>query len=276
MRLITTEERLRRHLPNVISSVQGETPLLDRVASFLDLAEAWVRDTFTGSDLWNEIIAKESENRQVAEGLVVAQAMLRALPSLDLVLTPNGFAVVSTQNLAPVSKPRIDRLVGSLLTQRDEYISTLLPLLFADNTWFLYGPCGFFWGTLFPDLSVVDAVGKCDGPKWERYLELRPQIVDLEASLAEEWFSPELISAFRSDIHNCSLKHKRRLVIDQIKAQVVGYLRDGSFSTRRLADIVNVIRADEKTFPEWHGSAVAEQFSPSVFRNEKRSTGYFF
>ena len=30
---------------------------------------------------------------------------------------------------------------------------------------------------------------------WQKYLELRSQIIDLEASLAEEWLSPELMSA---------------------------------------------------------------------------------
>lgn len=34
---------------------------------------------------------------------------------------------------------------------------------------------------------------------WDKYLELRPQIIDLEASLAEEWLPPELMSALRAE-----------------------------------------------------------------------------
>lgn len=39
MKLIQTDEQLRSHLPNIIASVKGETPLIERLALFLDLAE---------------------------------------------------------------------------------------------------------------------------------------------------------------------------------------------------------------------------------------------
>lgn len=107
-------------------------------------------------------------------------------------------------------------------------------------------------------------------------VELRTQIIDLEDSLAEEWFSPELMSALRSETLRGDLTGKRSEIVSQIKAQIVVYLRGGSFNARRLADIVNVIRQDEYNFPEWHGSDVAQLFSPPVFRNRKNAAGYFF
>ena len=39
MKLITTEEQLCSHIPNIISSVKGETPLLEKLSLFLELAE---------------------------------------------------------------------------------------------------------------------------------------------------------------------------------------------------------------------------------------------
>lgn len=36
------------------------------------------------------------------------------VPSLDLVLTPNGFGIVSNQNVAPASRDRVARLIASL------------------------------------------------------------------------------------------------------------------------------------------------------------------
>lgn len=104
--------------------------------------------------------------------------------------------------------------------------------------------------------------------------------------LAEEWFSPELMSALRRENLQLAdrkggnlrgdLTGKRSEIVSQIKAQIVAYLRDGSFNARRLADIVNVIRSNEPDFKEWHGSDVAGQFSPPVFRNQKKASGYFF
>lgn len=278
MKLITTEAQLRAHIPNIIATVKGEMPFIERLAHFLDLAEDWVKTTFTSESTFNTICGYTDDNniKILCSRLVVADALRRTIPSLDIVLTPNGFGVVSTQNLAPASKPRVDRLVGSMLAHRDDCIAALLPELVGASKWLSSSQADFFGSTLFPDLGIVDAIGVATGSKWEKYLELRSKVIDLEASLAEEWLSPELMSVLRSENLRGDLTPKRREVVRQVKAQIVGYLTAGTFSTRRLADIVNYIRQDEDEFPDWHNSATAELFSPPVFRNKKKSTGYFF
>lgn len=277
-KLITSDAQLRSHLPNIIASVKGETPFIERLALFLDLAEDWVRSTFTSETTFNTICGYTDSNplKVLTSRLVVADALRRAIPSLDIVLSPNGFAVVNTSNLAPASKPRVDRLIGSMLSHRDDCIAALLPGLVGASKWLTSSQADFFGATLFPDLRIVDAVGGTTGSKWDRYLELRPQVIDLEASLAEEWLSPELMSALRSETLRGDLPVKRHEIVWQVKAQVVGYLRSGSFNSRRLADIVNYIRLNESDFKEWHGSKTAELFAPPVFRNRKEAKGYFF
>ena len=278
MTLITTDEQLRSHLPNVIASVKSETPFIERLALFLDLAEDWVVNTFTSVSTFNTICGYTDSNniKILCSRLVVADALRRAIPSLDIVLTPNGFAVVNTSNLAPASKPRVDRLVGSMLSHRDDCIAALLPELVGASKWLTSSQADFFGATLFPDLGIVDTLGGATGSKWEKYLELRSQVIDLEASLAEEWFSPELMSALRSENLRGGLTEKRSEIVRQVKAQVVGYLRSGSFNSRRLADIVNYIRLNPEFFSEWHQSETAKLFAPPVFRNEKKASGYFF
>ena len=278
MKLITTDAQLRAHIPNIIASVKGETPFIERVAHFLDLAEDWVRTTFTSESTFNTICGYTDSNeiKIICSRLVVADALRRAIPSLDIVLTPNGFGVVSTQNLAPASKTRVDRLVGSMLAHRDDCIAALLPELVGASKWLTSPQADFFGSTLFPDLGIVDAVGGATGSKWEKYLELRPQVIDLEASLAEEWLSPGLMSALRSENLRGDLTEKRSVIVRQVKAQILGYLKSGSFSSRRLADIVNRIRENKDDFPEWHRSETAKLFAPPVFRNEKKAKGYWF
>lgn len=277
-KLITTDAQLRSHLPNIIASVKGETPFIERLALFLDLAEDWVRTTFTSETTFNTICGYTDSNplKVLTSRLVVADALRRAIPSLDIVLSPNGFAVVNTSNLAPASKPRVDRLIGSMLSHRDDCIAALLPGLVGASKWLTSSQADFFGATLFPDLRIVDAVGGATGSKWDRYLELRPQVIDLEASLAEEWLSPELMSALRSENLRGDLTQKRSEIVRQIKAQVVGYLRGGSFNSRRLADIVNNIRLNAESFEEWHKSETAKLFAPPVFHNKKKASGYFF
>ena len=289
MKIITTDEELRSHLPNIIASVKGETPLIERLSLFLALAEDWVRTTFTSESTFNTICGYTESNpiRIATARLVVADALRRAIPSLDIVLTPNGFGVINTSNIAPASKPRVDRLVGSMLSHRDDCIAALLPALVGASKWLASDQASFFGATLFPDLAIVDSVGGATGSRWEKYLELRSQVIDLEASLAEEWLSPELMSALRAENLRSDLTEKRSVIVRQVQAQIVGYLtaqaaarpdraNGGSFSPRRLADIVNYIRLNERDFEEWHKSETAKLFAPPVFRNDKKASGYFF
>ena len=289
MKIITTDEELRSHLPNIIASVKGETPLIERLSLFLALAEDWVRTTFTSESTFNTICGYTDANptKVFTARLVVADALRRAIPSLDIVLTPNGFGVINTSNIAPASKPRVDRLVGSMLSHRDDCIAALLPALVGASKWLASDQASFFGATLFPDLAIVDSVGGATGSRWEKYLDLRSQVIDLEASLAEEWLSPELMSALRAENLRSDLTEKRSVIVRQVQAQIVGYLtaqaaarpdraNGGSFSSRRLADIVNYIRLNERDFEEWHKSETAKLFAPPVFRNDKKASGYFF
>ena len=124
MKLITTDAQLRAHIPNIIASVKGETPFIERLSLFLDLAQDWVKTTFTSESTFNTVCGYTDSNniKILCSRLVVADALRRAIPSLAIVLTPNGFAVINTSNLAPASKPRVDSLVGSMLRSDSEAV----------------------------------------------------------------------------------------------------------------------------------------------------------
>ncbi len=84
------------------------------------------------------------------------------------------------------------------------------------------------------------------------------------------------MSALRSENLRSDLTPKRGDIVRQTQAQIVGYIKGGSFSSRRLADIVNYIRLNPESFSEWHKSETAKLFAPPVFRNVKKASGYFF
>lgn len=280
MRIITDQETLADYIPNMIVNVKGETALFDKIAVHLQAAEDWVIRTFTSQKPFTAIVGYTTDNpiRTLTARLIVAEALRLAVPSLDLVFTPNGFAVTQTSNLAPASKQRVDRLIGSLSTLRDECIAQLLPLLPGVSQWLASDRATYFGATLFPTLEIVNQcpVSNSQSPKWERWLELRPKVIDLEASLAEEWLSPELMAVLRDRNLRGTLPDTDKRFVAEIQAQIVGYLNGGSFSTRRLADIVNFIRKNPAAFPEWHNSATAQLFSPPIFKNKKNASGYFF
>ena len=129
--------------------------------------------------------------------------------------------------------------------------------------------------TLFPDLAITDQV-KGTGSKWERYLALRPKILDIEASLAEEFFSPELMVRLRNEVLRKTHTADLARVINAIRGQVVDLLNGGTIRMRDMIDVVNHIRCNPDLFPEWHASETAKLFAPPIFRNLKTNKGYWF
>ena len=113
-KLIYNDDTLRQCLPNVFATVKGEMSLFDKVKVDIDLAEHWVIETFTSIKTFGAIQGYVDSNptKIITAKLIASEALRRAIPSLDLVLTPNGFGVVSNQNVAPASKERVDRLIA--------------------------------------------------------------------------------------------------------------------------------------------------------------------
>ena len=276
-KLINNDDTLRQYLPNVFATVKGEVSLFDKVKVDIDLAQNWAVNSFTGEVLFSDICSRSADDplRILSAKLIVTEALRRAIPSLDVVLTPNGFGVVSNQNIAPASKERVDRLIGSLADYRDECIANLLPALVGATQWITSSQAAFFGETLFPDLAITDQV-KGTGSKWERYLALRPMILDIEASLAEEFFSPELMVRLRNEVLRRTHTADLARVINAIRGQVVDLLNGGSIRMRDMIDVVNHIRRFPDLFPEWHASETAKLFAPPIFKNKKESRGYFF
>ena len=102
MTLIKNDETLRRFMPNVFATAKGETPLFDKLTPWLTASEQWLKEKICGEDTLAEIVALDDMNvvKMLASQIVVSDAVRCAVPSLDLVLTPNGFGIVSNTNVA--------------------------------------------------------------------------------------------------------------------------------------------------------------------------------
>ena len=197
MLLITTNEQLTALLPNIAVTVKGETPLIDKLAPFLNAAEQWAADTFLSSVMLAEISSRyETDSlRATTTQVIVNEAFRRALPQLDVILTPNGFGIVSNANIAPASKERIERLQSSLLINRDAAIHQLLTLLCKQQCWLATEQAEFFRGTMFSNLK--------HGQSLQDYLEMREKLIPLEEHIATQYLSMELLSTLRAQVQSC-------------------------------------------------------------------------
>ena len=206
MKLITTDEQLRLLIPNVLVTAEGEPTLIEKLYPFLETAEQWAIDTFVPEAIFDEIAADDGFGpnerfRYPLEKLVACQAYMTAIPSLDLVLTPNGFGIVSNQNIVPASRERVDALMNSLESQRDSAIEALILRLSSRTDWQQSTQGKYFGSTMFPLLNLCRRLAIREHI-WDSYQQLHDRLIKIENVLADTYFSQEQMQVFRSQVHS--------------------------------------------------------------------------
>lgn len=285
--LIPDNNVLLQFVPNVLKSVQGETLLFDKIAPHLEVAEAWLTTTFLSEAVLTELLSvSENANNKLlhyARMAVVAEAMLHAVPQLDLVLTPNGLGVVSNTNIAPASKERVERLLLSLEKMRDDTLAVLLPLLTQNVAWATSDPCQYFEQTLYPWLDLPRKLGSTEHA-WLHYQELHSKLIAIEERLAHDFFSCELLNVLRkANLHNAwentaSAPHYRS-AWQHIFAIVLFMLREEEANPpfTSCIEVVNSLRnTPDGIFEEWKLSETAALFENHGYMNDKKKGGFWF
>ena len=278
MNLITNDAQLRQYIPNALVTVEGEKSLFDKLTPFLESSEEWLMQTFIPEAILQEVVANERQPfSRLLMKAVANDAFLHAVPSLDLVLTPNGFGIVSNQNIAPASKERVERLMASLESERDQAIDLLLPRLPLLTDWQQSEQGQYFAATMFPNLSLCRRLA-VKQHLWAEYQALHDKLVKIENTLAETYFSQEQMAVFREKammlLTNCHPLEVQ--VIRSLMSLELMLVSDMTVHPQSFYDLVNTIREREDLFPEWHASATAELYTPKVFSNKKLSGGFWF
>ncbi|MBR5051640.1 MAG: hypothetical protein IKW91_00265 [Bacteroidaceae bacterium] len=295
MRLITTNEQITALLPNIAVTVQGEVPLFEKLSPFLAATEKWLIEEFTSDRTFNTICGYVNDNptKVLATQVVVYEAFRRAIPHLDVILTPNGFGIVSNTNIAPASKERIARLLDTLLENRDAAISQVLSLVPAETDWLSTEQGKFFAATMFPNLEVTLRFPKPSEGLWMLYLSIREKAIAIEEFFAAQYLSVELMDVLRSEVQSRQYRSMLHQKICRILQAVEIRCLQSTDPTAwmhfappapeafaeehgSLFNLVNTIRENPEEFPEWHSSSTAELYNPPVFENKKESKGFWF
>ena len=281
MKLITTDEQLRLLIPNVLATVEGEPTLIEKLYPYLESAEQWVMDTFVPEAIFAEIAEADSSGpgerfRFPLEKLVACHAYMTAIPSLDLVLTPNGFGIVSNQTVVPASRERVGALITSLESQRDAAIEALILRLSSRTDWQQSEPGKYFSATMFPFLSLCRRLAIREHI-WDSYQQLRERLIKIENVLADTYFSQEQMQIFRSHVitQGSTAANLESQIIRSLQSYELQLLTDIQVHPQCYYDLVNIIREHSAEFPAWHTSPIAALFNPKVFKNTKKSSAYW-
>ena len=279
-----TPELIQATLPNILPAVEGEKSVYEKLQPYVAEAERWVKNTFTGEEIWQNIEQRSDSDttKQILQQVIINDAFARAIPNLDLILTPNGFGIVSNTNIAPASKDRVERLIDSILDNRDDNISLLLVELPKIEGWIATSQGEYFTATLFTTLSITRTLPKPDNyrTRWDYYQLLHEKLVVIEKEIADKYVSPELISALRTEQFSSAATNLRKKIIPSLKAVELLLLRNTEeyrkICHNELTMIVDIIRKYPDDFPEWHSSPTAQLYNPPIFENKKNATGYWF
>ena len=277
MMLINNDEQLRHFLPNVLATCDGEVSLFDKLQFHLNNAEQWLAENVTGRDFISTVAGAQADDatRALLCQTIAAHAFHVALPSLDLVLTPTGFGIVSNGNIAPASAERVARLSESLLLLRDTLTNDLLSLLCQNAQWRESDQGKYFAATLFPSIELSRLAGHTSDV-WEHYRSLRQQVLSIEYELATKYISEALYARFRQHALQQTLSATELPIVVNLRNIEIELLTGKPLNYILLTSLVNDIRSNPDDFPEWQSSPTALLFNRPSFQNKKHSTGYWF
>ena len=126
MNINITREDFERYCP---SAVMPDDVVYNRISAYFD----------DGMRLAQRIVgpgvSDDVETLRLATRVAVLEAYNLAIPHLDLVLTENGFGVVSNQNVAPASRDRVLRLAQQVRDSRDDAVDDLIDALRGKEQW---------------------------------------------------------------------------------------------------------------------------------------------
>lgn len=271
MMFVNNSDDLRRYMPNALKEAAGEKTLFQKLEPWISAAEVFLVEEIISPDFCD---GRElpSDVANWAQHFVASKAMADALPSIDLVLTPNGFGIVSNQNMAPASKERVQALADSLRQSAESAANGLLRVLMRLEDWTRSSR-----GRRFASMLLYRPWEVSRSMTLDQYLESAGAIYGIEQRIARNVISLELWELLRSAP---SKKLSAEFLTLRFQAAALAsavFLQKGEKEVAELeCSIIEMLRSAPETFAIWHSSPTAQLWNLKSFENKKTSHGYFF
>lgn len=262
MKFLTDNTTLVQFTPNVISPVEGEQDLYTKIHSFIAIAEAWFESRIA---TYEQLSALENSEELLtfARTAIASDAYRHAIPSLDVVLTANGFGIVSNQTIAPASRDRINALLDSLEAQCDAAIEMLM--LHAPDA-LLLRP------SLFRGYEAVRLLGKSKHLLQELFT-YETQIASAENYFASHAISQDILEQLRGMRYTqCPAPHY--ILLTKVQCAVIAFIR-GEDCRHYMQDMVDFIRKHPVAYPNWADSQAAVRWQDYTYKNDKSKGGFW-
>ena len=255
------------------SAIMPDDVLFDRLEAYVEQGEKLVADIL--GDVYDTLDEATALGR-ICQRVACLKAYDVAIPHLDLVLTENGFGVVSNQNVAPASMDRVKRLHQQVKDSCDDAVDDLIDAL-RDNADWNSTPVALalFNSLVWNAHRQLPLLGVTYGHR-AKLSELRPKITAAEEILRQKMsasFFYELCSAIRlheeSELHTMVV-HKALFFIGAHIAH------DMTMARFHLAKLVEFLEQRLGDFATYAASSAHEANTFTVYENKKDDPCYFF
>lgn len=188
---------------------------------------------------------------QTVKRLACVRAFMSEMRSLDLVLTPTGFGVVSTNDTAPASKMRVDALDGQLRRNERLLLGTLLDRLFRVSGWYQQPQRQWQVPTLFFCIQQLEQFAGINHPKPEDWDSAVPIILAADAYLRKHLgnaYMDELIAQLTG--HSVS---PQNILIVMLCQQYIGacVAQNNALKQEIYMRMINRLEADLSLYPTY-------------------------
>lgn len=266
-----TREEFEYYVP---SAVMPDDDLFNRIAEYLQEGESEVK-SLLGGDLYAD---REEDLTlfNLCKRMACLTAYKLAIPHLDLVLTDNGFGVVSNANVAPASADRVNRLRQQVQFSLDDTIDELLDYLRSNVQWVeTYTACNVFRSLVWNGRRQMVYFAQPNGHRTSLD-ELRPKISAAEEKIkhciSPEFFE-ELCDAVRLRTATAEQNTAIHKILMTVGADVTG---DKTMACYHAKKLVEWLDGNIRTFPTYANSTAYAANTFESYKNEKDDPCYFF
>lgn len=217
------------------------------------------------------------------ERYVCVAAARKAAPQLDLVLTANGFGVVSNQNVAPASRDRVNALIERLRIDESEAFDMLLTELLKTD-WSKSATAESYITSLLYMPSLMRRYGIKDEEGREVYYQEWQQLQN-ELAVAEEkvrmLISPELFDKLIEvqRIPATEHPHEYNIVLEQARKAVAAHISARRYPSAPKAlchRLLDTIKRYAEALTEYNTSSTYQAHNTQPYENRKEDGAYFF
>lgn len=252
----------------------------DKLRPFVQEAELFLQTDVIGLDLYNLIAATtDTQLKDSACTVIACTAYNGAIPYVDLIQTPNGFAVVSNSNQAPASKERVYRLQEWTKIRASEATDALITLVFRtpeyNTEWKKFGLYDYYTECLFMTAASLRRYCKKDALRYDLD-EMHPVFMSHQAIMSRT-ISLEYMNDIITKRRNSQLTIEDIAMIRTLMT-IMGMMYRDDFDTayKLLENAVNAMIANLAQYPAYANSQAYLIKMGDKYKNEKDHPTFFF